>query len=554
LDGVNFQSSGAFSGLGAGSYTVTVRDANGCTGQQAVLLSSSAAPTVGLSNVAQPACGQSNGSFTAQGSGGASPYQYSLDGVNFQSSGAFSGLGAGSYTVTVRDANGCTGQQAVLLSSSAAPTVGLSNVVQPACGQSNGSFTAQGSGGASPYQYSLDGVNFQSSGAFSGLGAGSYTVTVRDANGCTGQQATTLNNSSNLIITLTESTAPDCKNDNGTIRVSAQGGSPIYVFSIDGTNFQANPLFDGLGPGQYIVYCRDNQGCISTLEVTLEDPLAGLTAAQATTPTSIICFGEAFNLTANLPAGTTGVWSVDRGGMTITSPLSPESSAIISEAGNYALTWTLSTADCDGYSSASVALTVVPAPVAQQDGPIPVSGQGVEILILGNDVHLPDATISILQAPSQGVATLNGNSINYTPDLDAAGADTLIYQICQPDCELLCDTAMVVVINTDGSDICDLEAAPDNVFPEGITPNGDGFNDQLEFIVVDPTSCPFNFANSELIIFNRWGDRVFEAAPYNNDWDGRSPNGALPAGVYYYVLKVKLEQEFVRFGNISIFR
>ncbi|MFM9946564.1 MAG: hypothetical protein ACKV1O_01370, partial [Saprospiraceae bacterium] len=88
------------------------------------------APALSISNLIQPACAQNNGSFTAQGSGGTSPYQYSLDGVNFQASGTFSNLAAGNYTVTVRDVNGCTAQQPVSLNSSAAPSVAISNLVQ----------------------------------------------------------------------------------------------------------------------------------------------------------------------------------------------------------------------------------------------------------------------------------------------------------------------------------------------------------------------------------------------------------------------------------------
>ncbi|MFM9950860.1 MAG: gliding motility-associated C-terminal domain-containing protein, partial [Saprospiraceae bacterium] len=439
------------------------------------------------------------------------------------------------------------------LNSSAAPSVAISNLVQPACGQNNGSLTAQGSGGTSPYQYSLDGVNFQASGTFSNLAAGNYTVTVRDVNGCTAQQPVGLNNNSTLIVNLIESTTPDCQENNGAIRVNAQGGFPPYTFSIDGTIFQSSALFDNLGSGFYVVYCRDGQGCLSTLEVTLSDPSEGLTPAQAGISTTIICPDEPFQLSGNLPQGTSGSWSDASGNVFFTAPASATSMAIIASPGNYTLTWTLSALSCENYSSSSVQVTVIAAPVAQQDGPLAVNSQALEIPILNNDSHQTDVTVTIIAFPLQGIATISEeNSITYTPNADANGFDTLIYQICHVDCALLCDTAIVLFSNI--TEVCDLSAAPDNVFPEGITPNADGYNERLEFIVVDPTSCPFNYAKSELIIFNRWGDRVFQAAPYNNDWNGRSQNGDLPAGVYYYVLKVKLEQEFVKFGNISIFR
>ncbi|NUO02354.1 MAG: Ig-like domain-containing protein [Saprospiraceae bacterium] len=382
-------------------------------------------------------------------------------------------------TILNDDAN-CinTINQSLVIDVLPAPGIIVSNTTQPACGQNNGGFTAQGTGGASPYQYSLDGVNFQSSGTFSNLGAGNYTVTVRDANGCTGQQGVALNSSSNLTLNLVESNGPECQKDNGNIRVSAQGGQPSYSFSIDGVNYQASALFGDLGPGSYVIYCLDAQGCLSTLEVTLEDPAEGLIAAQASVGSAEVCPETPFQLTGNLPAGTTGSWTATGGNVLFTAPGSPSSLVSIDLPGTYTLTWTLSTPDCTEYSSASLMVTVMAPPVAQSDGPVVVSGSGGGIPVLNNDAYAPGITLTLVQQPSQGIAAIDAeNRILYTPNGNAVGFDTLVYQICQEDCDFLCDTAMVIFSNE--SEICDLNAAPENVFPEGITPNGDGYNEQL---------------------------------------------------------------------------
>src|SRR5205814_1196592 len=175
-----------FSNLGAGSYTITVKDANGCTTTQPVTITQpTSALGSSISSQTNVACfGGSTGSVTVAGSGGTSPYTFSNDGVNFGASGTFSNLAAGSYTITVKDANGCTTTQPVTITQpTAALGSSISSQTNVACfGGSTGSVTVAGSGGTSPYTFSKDGVNFGASGTFSNLAAGSYTITVKDAN------------------------------------------------------------------------------------------------------------------------------------------------------------------------------------------------------------------------------------------------------------------------------------------------------------------------------------------------------------------------------------
>ena len=195
-DGITFVSSGIFSGLTAGSYTITVKDANQCTTTQAVTITE---PTAGLSAsiTAQTdvlCFGNNTASVTVAGANGTAPYTYSKDGITFISSGIFSGLTAGSYTITVKDANQCTTTQAVTITE---PTASLSASITAQTdvlcfGNNTASVTVAGANGTAPYMYSKDGITFVSSGIFSGLTAGSYTITVKDANQCTTTQAVTI--------------------------------------------------------------------------------------------------------------------------------------------------------------------------------------------------------------------------------------------------------------------------------------------------------------------------------------------------------------------------
>jgi len=89
--------------------------------------------------------------------------------------------------------------------------------------------------------------------------------------------------------------------------------------------------------------------------------------------------------------------------------------------------------------------------------------------------------------------------------------------------------------------------------PQLITPNGDGLNER--FIFEDLENNPTFFKDNEILIFNRWGDVVFQAKPYQNDWSGQNNTGqSLPGGTYYYVFKLDLNEGRVIKGDITIIR
>ncbi|MEM1119024.1 MAG: gliding motility-associated C-terminal domain-containing protein [Bacteroidota bacterium] len=89
--------------------------------------------------------------------------------------------------------------------------------------------------------------------------------------------------------------------------------------------------------------------------------------------------------------------------------------------------------------------------------------------------------------------------------------------------------------------------------PNAITPNGDGVNDL--FMVPQIEAAPDAFPDSELVVFNRWGDVLYQASPYNNDWAGTNNNGdLLLEGTYYYVLRLDTREGETIKGDITILR
>lgn len=165
-------STGVFNNLPPGNYTVTVTQSGGCSSNSSFTINPGpVCCTTTATAVAATCNGTCNGSATANPSGGQAPYTYLWS--NGQATQTASGLCAGNYSVTVTDNTGCTATANVTvteptaLGGTATPTAALCNA---AC---NGQVTVSGSGGTSPYTYSIDGGSFQSGASFTGLCAGS---------------------------------------------------------------------------------------------------------------------------------------------------------------------------------------------------------------------------------------------------------------------------------------------------------------------------------------------------------------------------------------------
>ncbi|MFN8253595.1 MAG: hypothetical protein U0V75_17120 [Ferruginibacter sp.] len=280
LNGGPFQDTGYFPGLQAfGNYNIVGKNAAGCTDSVTAQIGSfdpcsGVTITVTLAKTdASP--NTSNGTVTAVATGGTAPYQYSLNGAAFQSSGAFTALAAGSYTVAAKSAAGCLGSNQVTVGTNnpcAGVTVTVSaTTVNPTTGQSNGSITASATGGTG-FTYSLNNGAYQSSGTFSGLAAGNYTVTAKNSNGCTGVTTVALGASNPCAgVTVTVSTttvSPTTGQSNGSITATATGGTG-FTYSLNNGAYQASGTFSNLAAGTYTVTAKNSNGCIGSTRVTL---------------------------------------------------------------------------------------------------------------------------------------------------------------------------------------------------------------------------------------------------------------------------------------------
>ncbi len=272
IDGMNFQSGNVFSGLHAGTYSIIVRDLNNQTSAGSVIVSENCPMVKAVETDAD--CNQVDGSITVSGDNGSAPYQYSIDGTHFQTGNMFVNLPPATYIITIKDATGTIDTTSVTIKNNC-PVITI-YVTDAICDNNNGKIKSVGTRGTAPYQYSLDGNNFQSDDRFSGLAPATYQVSMRDAKG--------YKTSTDAIVK--EGTAPLTKVFAGN-DTSVAVGQPIQLFARDlgktglsefswspGSGLN-NPLIqDPVAIVEqdvtYRVIAKDSNGCSSTDEINIK--------------------------------------------------------------------------------------------------------------------------------------------------------------------------------------------------------------------------------------------------------------------------------------------
>jgi len=290
------------------------------------------------------------------------------------------------------------------------------------------------------------------------------------------------------------------------------------------------------GPGVYrLIVSNTANGCADTslTTVTLSEQAAADAGDDRTSCDPTV------TVTGNQPAGTTGVWTAfnDEGSVWTAA----QNVATVTER-------TLSAGvGCENYSADTIRVGPEEAPVANPDFLLVSGNDNVGTVDLrANDQRTGPVTVTLLGTPGFGeiLSNLNGQ-ITFEAPLGTTAMTTIEYEICSTVCEGLCDRALLT-IQSDAS-------GTDPVVYNAITPNGDGLNDVFVFDILN--FRPDDFPDNEIIIFNRWGDVIYEAKPYNNDWDGSGVSGTLvPEGTYYYILRLNVgEGEIIR-GDVTVIR
>lgn len=347
---------------------------------------------------------------------------------------------------------------------------------------------------------------------------------VGTAPGCqdsTTQQINVLDGPVAPTVSATDSTI--CQGDTITLMATGSGAGALYnVYdAATGGNLLGQTNLD-VDPASTITYYfqgEDANGCyhvgaLVPLTITVTPAPVAVVSNDTT-----ICEGSTISLTAS--GGDDYLWNTSE--TTASINVSPSTDS------TYSVQVIENVTGCSATETINVTV-INPSDVEGMDDAVTVIvEEPTNILVLANDVNADANTLNIIYGPFGGNASVNTNFITYTSNSDYVGNDTLLYSVCHPTCPSFCDTAYVNIFVTFGLDV---------EVPTGFSPNGDGINDAFVILGLE------NYPEAELLVFNRWGELVYNVQQYNNNWMGES-NGKrtlggeqVPDGTYFYVLKL----------------
>jgi gliding motility-associated-like protein len=582
-------------GLSAGTYTVNVTDASSCASSTVVTISQ---PTTSISatisNTTAPGCGLSNGSASVTASGGTPNYTYSWA-PNSGSSASVSNLSSGNSTVTVTDANGCSTSAVVTLASVSGPTLSVVSQGSVTCfGTNSGTATVNSVGGTGPYTYTWTPGNLTGATQTS-LSAGIYTVTVQDANQCSGTGTLAISQPTAGITGTISTTPTGCGTSVGSATVTANGGVPAYTYTW-GPTAGSGTSISGLAAGSYSVIISDSKGCTVTVNTSINT--SGTGPALSVTSQSNASCGNTSNGSANINATGTGpytyTWTPTGGNASAASGLA---------GGNYTVfvadaSLCISTITINITQPPPIIVTVIstPANCGLYDGTATASatgGNGTVSYLWSTNTNsatasgLSSGTYSVLVTDASGCSATGFTNVNSVGTLTVdVGSNVTILEgqstqldaliplganvVWTPTTGLSCTTCSNPIASpTVSTDYCALTTIGSctniscvSVFvetdcvsnseysaPNAFSPNGDGKNDN--FCLEGWKKCVTVFY---VAIYNKWGEKIYESEEADFCWDGTFRGKPLNPDVFVYYIKASIKDvgEIIRKGNVTL--
>ena len=272
--GSGFDVSNSLTNLSVDVYEITVRDDNGCSENFSIAVDElELVLDSAQSTIQPPTCFEfSNGRISINLTNGTPDYSYNWnDGNGFVSNNNLNNIAAGAYQLEVTDVNLCKGSFDFVIEDPDELTIAIDTQDVSCAGAIDGSVTAIVEGGIGDYVYAWD--NGENTEQLINLSPGNYAVMVKDENDCEVSSAALIIEPIVIDIEVINVENAVCFGDEtGIISVRGIGGSGIYEFSADGSNFQSSPDLSGLAAGIYTITIKDPQGCLETASATVSQP------------------------------------------------------------------------------------------------------------------------------------------------------------------------------------------------------------------------------------------------------------------------------------------
>ena len=506
--------------LCAGQYGLTVTDNNGCTlDTTGLTVNAPQAVTINSVTPVDETCfGDCDGSITIDATAAT---EYSLDGVTYQASNVFNSLCPGNYTVYAQDASGCGVTDVTVISGPSAVDVQAFNDTT-ICVGGTADLTALATGGVGNYSYSWDsGEQTQNISVSPQIGT-PYCVTATDDNGCQSPQACVIVSLNQALNVQAFVDATICEGESTDITALATGGDGgPYTYTWDqNVGVGADQTVSPINSTTYTVTVTD--GCetpsaIANVTITvavipnisfLADTLEGCVPLT-------VDFSE-----VNVPAGSSCLWNFGDGGASIDCNPGPYT---YSNVGCWDVTLTITTAEgcvasfdqsnyiCT-YGYPTPGFTMSPQPTTILNSEIDFTNTSIGATSYIWDFNLPGGTV-------------NDNSIDPTyqfPNIDPGSYEVCLTAISAEGCAA--DTCDTVVINEEFI----------VYVPNAFSPNGDDRNEIFVPVVagVDPLDYEF-------LVFNRWGQLIFQSEHEGQGWDGTYKGTMSQTDVYVWKLNVR---------------
>jgi len=370
---------------------------------------------------------------------------------------------------------------------------------------------------------------------------GTYQVLVDD-NGCQSalSPGTIVTVEPEIKTPVTESTSYEiCNGITETLEIcldpdSAEPGAAYTLTNINTSSVVATEtsicfLIDDMSvfdPGtNFLTIQAEKGGCLSAVSAQFRVELSEVPAINANIEQGDItlCSPEDINLTAQSgPPLIELQWS-STSSLSFSDAMAKSTIVKGVQPGTSEIVLSYSQNACTNYSSDTVSITLLTTPEAEDDEYESQVAEELILDILDNDQVPLDYSLTIVEIPLIGSASVEEDMIIYIPDGRLSGTVTFSYELCAVGCPDQCSEAEVTIVVGDEGDC---------ISPTIITPNGDNINDN--FVV--PCLDSGTYTDSELVVFNQWGDEIYSARNYSNDWGGTFEGKALAAGTYFYIL------------------
>ena len=310
---------------------------------------------------------------------------------------------------------------------------------------------------------------------------------------------------------------------------------------------------DVANAGEYTLTLSSPNGCTAeipgTAQVTVIDSSV---EADISADTNLACNGSPITFSSGLAvAGAVYEWFYDDNNGTVISLGSGMDASFtidpftFANEGEY---FVVVTTPCNTTATSSpITIGTISGVDAVEDEATTDQDVPVIVTVMNNDLMGNNSGVNydIIIPPVNGEAEFNSDvTITYTPDAEFSGLDSLQYQICSDICTEECDLAWAYITVVP-------PVNEDCFYPNYFSPNGDDSNPTFFIDCLEEENL---YPDNNIVIFNRWGDEVYSAEPYLNDWVGDRDGNDLPAGTYFYILNLTPDGANCKQGFITIIK